>query len=65
MVCIEKNAFDLATGRVLCLAGFVNDPLDESKENARWEYINGKLFLRAKRDIRPNEQIFAHYGYEY
>ena len=57
--------FDPATGRVLCLAGFVNDPLDESKENARWEYINGKLFLRATRDIRPNEQIFAHYGYAY
>ena len=47
----DIDAFDPETGRVLCLAGFVNDPLDESKENARWEYINGKLFLRATRDI--------------
>jgi hypothetical protein len=62
---LDIDAFDPETGRVLCLAGFVNDPLDETKENARWEYINGKLFLRATRDIRPNEQIFAHYGYAY
>jgi hypothetical protein len=61
----DIDAFDPITNRVLCLAGFVNDPLDESLENARWEYIHGKLFLRATRDIRPNEQIFAHYGYDY
>ena len=61
----DIDAYDPASNRVLCLAGFVNDPLDETMENARWEYINGKLYLRATRDIRPKEQIFAHYGYEY
>jgi hypothetical protein len=61
----DIDAYDPLTNRVLCLAGFVNDPLDETKENAKWEYINGKLYLRATRDIRPTEQIFAHYGYEY
>ncbi len=61
----DIDTYDPATWRVLCLAGFVNNTLDESKEDARWEYIDRKLYLHATRDFRPNEQIFAHYSYEY
>ena len=41
----DIDALDPLTNRVLCLAGFVNDPLDESMEYAKWEYINGQLLI--------------------
>ena len=56
------DAYDPLMLLVLCLAGYVNDPLDESRENARFEVRNGRLYLIATRTIRPDEQIFAHYG---
>ena len=57
------DAYDPQTSSVLSVAGYVNDPLKESRENARWVVKGNKLYLVATRYIRPDEQIFAHYYY--
>ena len=59
------DAFDPDLLIMLCLAGYINEPLVEARENATFFTRNGKLYLKATRPIRPDEQIFAHYGYGY
>ena len=59
------DAFDLILNRVTSLGGFANDPLDESRENARWHNDGNRLYLRATRDIKAHEQIIIHYGVNY
>ena len=56
------DAFDSILNRVILLGGYANDPLDESRENARGHTDGNRLYLRATRDIKANEQIFIHYG---
>ena len=59
------DAFDPITGIVLCLAGYINDPLDEDRENATFFVHKGRLWIIPTRDIRAGEQIFVHYGRDY
>ena len=55
---------------IVCLdlyiaGGYANDPLNESRENARWHSEGNRLYLHATRDIKAHEQIFIHYGVNY
>ena len=59
------DAFDPILNRVISLGGYANDPLNESRENARWHSDGNRLYLRATRDIKAHEQIFVHYGVNY
>ena len=54
------DAFYLILNRVVSLGGYANDPLNESRENARWHTEGNRLYLRATRDIKAHEQIFIH-----
>ena len=45
-----------------CFGRYANDALYEYKCNAMIVMHNGKVKLRATRDILPNEEIFVHYG---
>ena len=61
------DAWDAQTGKVTCLVGFVNDPLDRRKANAKWvrrQADDGKwtTWLRCTRDLEPGEQILVNYG---
>ena len=47
------------------LSSQLNDPLDESRENAQRHTEGNKLYLQATRDIKAHEQIFVHYGVHY
>ena len=59
------DAFDPVRRVLLCLAGYVNEPLDESRENASFQVIKGRLVLVATRPIRANEEILSRYGILY
>ena len=45
-----------------CFGRYANDALYEYQCNAMIVMHNGKVKLRATRDILPNEEIFVHYG---
>ena len=45
-----------------CYGRYANDALYEYQCNAMIVMHNGKVKLRATRDILPNEEIFVHYG---
>ena len=45
-----------------CFGRYANDALHEDQCNAMIVMHNGKVKLRATRDILPNEEIFVHYG---
>ena len=59
------DAYDPVRKILLCLAGYVNEPLDESRENAAFQVLNGRLVLVATRPIRAHEEIFSRYGILY
>jgi hypothetical protein len=48
-----------------CAARYVNDALDEHRNNAKFVLQGTRLFLRATRTILPHEEICAAYGGEY
>ena len=59
------DAYDPVRRILLCLAGYVNEPLDEARENAAFQVIKGRLVLVATRPIRANEEILSRYGILY
>ena len=59
------DAQDPTDGRILCRAGFLNDPLRCDAANSQFVEENGKIFVYATKDILPNAEITVAYGSEY
>ena len=50
--------------RLICMAGLINDPLDEAKENCCWTASKGRLYITVLpgHDVLPHEEFFISYG---
>ena len=61
------DAWDAITKCVLCMTGYMNDPLDETKENCEWEVENDRLWVMVKPDITvlAGYELFIAYGDKY
>ena len=61
---IIRDAWSHVLKKVLCLTGYVNDPLDESLENSMWDIKNSKLYITVKpgSTVRPDQEFLTSYG---
>ena len=55
-------AFSIARNRMLCVTGYINDPLDDSKCNVRAVWRGSKCYIVAVRDIERGEELLMAYG---
>jgi len=65
----DKNCID-AQETLWALGRYVNDAAGPSKikglrNNAEYEIIKGKPFIKAAKNIKADEEIFVSYGKEY
>ena len=58
-------AFSIARNRMLCVSGYINDPLDDSKCNVRAVWRGARCMIVAVRDIEPGEELLMAYGEAY
>jgi hypothetical protein len=55
-------AFNIATNTLVCMAGYINDPLDDLKCNVRPVWHGNRCRVVAVRDIEPMEELLMAYG---
>lgn len=55
-------AFHMATRNILCMAGYINDPLDDLLCNVRPVWHGNRCRIVAVRDIEPREELLMAYG---
>ena len=55
-------AFSIARNVMLCMCGYINDPLDDSKCNVRPVWRGPRCRIVATRDIEPLEELYMAYG---
>eukprot|EP01041_Mallomonas_annulata_P042163 gene42163-biopygen7951 len=65
MTQLTRDAWDHKHSRVICLAGYLNDPLDDLKANCRLIKQERLLRVEALRDIQPHEELLLAYGEDY
>jgi hypothetical protein len=58
-------AFSVHRNRMLCMAGYINDPLDDDQCNVRPVWRGNKCYIIATRDIQPGEELLMAYGATY
>jgi hypothetical protein len=58
-------AFSVHRNRMLCMAGYINDPLDDDKCNVRAVWRGHRCFIVATRDIKKGEELLMAYGATY
>ena len=58
-------AFHIPTQAMLCMAGYINDPLDDNLCNVRPIWNGNRCRIVAVRDIEPGEQLLMAYGDTY
>ncbi len=57
--------FSVHRNKMLCMMGYINDPLDDDKCNVRAVWRGNRCFIVATRDIRPREELLMAYGATY
>eukprot|EP01041_Mallomonas_annulata_P042201 gene42201-biopygen10981 len=62
---LTRDAWDHTHSRVICLAGYLNDPLDDLKANCRLIKQERLLRMEALRDIQHHEELLLAYGEDY
>ena len=55
-------AFNIATNTLVCMAGYINDPLDDHKCNVRPVWHGNRCRIVAVRDIEEGEELLMAYG---
>jgi len=58
-------AFSVHRNRMLCMAGYINDPLDDDQCNVRAVWRGHRCYIIATRDIEPGEELLMAYGSTY
>ena len=59
------DARDRKSKRILCAAGYINDPLQANAANVEFYTKTGRIYIRALRKINPHEELLVNYGYQY
>ena len=64
---IIRDCWCPRTQQVLCMTGYINDLLDEAKENCHWVKRGNRIFVyvNADKTIRQHEEFSISYGNEY
>eukprot|EP01041_Mallomonas_annulata_P042122 gene42122-biopygen5635 len=62
---IYRDAWDHNLQRVRCLAGFLNDPLDQHRANCKFSMVNGRMYVETIVPIPANDELLVPYGDEY
>eukprot|EP01041_Mallomonas_annulata_P042132 gene42132-biopygen6360 len=62
---LTRDAWDHKHSRVICLAGYLHDPLDDLKANCRLIKQERLLRVEALRDIQHHEELLLAYGEDY
>ena len=62
---IAIDPVDPATGKLTCLAAFINDPLLLHEPNVQFSHRGNRVYIRALQGIRPHEELFINYGADY
>ena len=59
-----RDAWNSTLRKVQCMTGYMNDPLDESKENCMWYEENGRLHVTVMtgHGVAENDEFFISYG---
>ena len=59
-----RDAWCSALRKVQCMTGYMNDPLDETKENCMWYEENGRLYVTVMTGycVAENDELFISYG---
>jgi hypothetical protein len=55
-------ALHIATRNIICMAGYINDPLDDMRCNVRPVWHGNRCRIVAVRDIEPGEELLMAYG---
>ena len=55
-------AFSISRNRMLCVTGYINDPLDDSQCNVRAVWRGSRCYIVAVRDIERGEELLMAYG---
>ena len=58
-------AFSVHRNKMLCMMGYINDPLDDDRCNVRAVWRGNRCFIVATRDIRRGEELLMAYGAAY
>ena len=62
---IALDAIDSRTNTVICLAGYINDSMEESKRNCKFVIHDGEVYVETTRVTVPGEEWDMDYGAEY
>eukprot|EP01041_Mallomonas_annulata_P042193 gene42193-biopygen10011 len=62
---IYRDAWDHTLQRVRCLAGFLNDPLDQHRANCKFPMVNGRMYVETIVPIPAHDELLVPYGDEY
>ena len=59
-----RDAWSPQLRKVLCMVGYINDPLDEDMENCMWLEEKGRLYVTIKtgHHVAQNAELFTSYG---
>ncbi len=55
-------AFNITINTLVCMAGYINDPLDDLRCNVRPVWNENRCRIVAVRDIEPGEELLMAYG---
>eukprot|EP01041_Mallomonas_annulata_P013077 gene13077-biopygen6426 len=62
---IYRDAWDHTLQRIRCLAGFLNDPLDQHRANCKFAMANGRMCVETIVPIPAHDELILPYGDEY